>query len=157
MKIIRILRSIRSAKHPHFLSVDKKTYKNWKWLIKATVNLNKNYKSCEIYRKKYKIMENFVVVGLKYNGKNVKRRTSGFGKNFVKTNRNSKCPYCETSLTLENATTDHIVPISNGGSNSQVNMIVCCKHCNGERGNLPFMEYLKIKNPKYKYSKYVFI
>lgn len=102
-------------------------------------------------------MENFVVVGLKYNGKNVKRRTSGFAKEYLKSHRNSKCPYCGIPLTYENATTDHIIPISNGGSNAQVNMIVCCKNCNGERGNLPFMEYLRNKNKKYSKTKTIFV
>lgn len=155
MKIIKVLRFIHSAKHPHFLSVDKKTYSKWRWIIRTTVALNKNYKSCEIFRKKYKIMENFVVIGLKYTGKNVKRRTSGFAKEHL--NDNGKCIYCGSTLNRENATTDHIIPISDGGNNCQVNLIVCCKNCNGERGNLPFMEYLKIKNKKLHSQKQIFI
>jgi hypothetical protein len=155
MKIIKILRFLHSAKHQHFLSVDKKTYDTWKWIIKTIVSLNKNYKSCEIFRKKYKIMENFVVVGLKYNGKNVKRRTSGYAKGNIK--RHSKCPYCGVKLTTENATTDHIVPISNGGNNCQVNLVVCCEKCNIERGNLPFMKYIKLKNKNLYNKKEIFI
>lgn len=112
--------------------------------------LNKNYKSCEIFRKRYKLMNNFVVVGLKYNGKNVKRRTSGYAKEFINSHRNATCIYCDGKLTDRNATTDHIVPISLGGNNCQVNLIVCCKNCNNERGNLPFRNYLKIKNPLFK-------
>ena len=111
--------------------------------LEQIVNMfNKNYISCEIFRKKYKIMENFVVIGLRDNGKNVKRRTSGFAKEHLK--KTSKCIYCGSPLNIENATTDHIVPISEKGNNCQVNLIVCCKKCNGERGNLPFMKYLKI-------------
>ena len=120
------------------------------------MKFNKNYKSCEIYRRKYKILENFVVVGLRYNGKNVKRRTSGYAKEFIDSHRNAKCLYCETKLNLENATADHIIPISNGGNNCQVNLIVCCKDCNTERGNLDFMRYLSMKNKKYKnYNKII--
>ena len=142
------------SEHPHFLSVDIKTYNRWKFLIKLVMKFNKNYKSCEIYRRKYKILENFVVVGLRYNGKNVKRRTSGYAKEFIDSHRNAKCLYCETKLNLENATADHIIPISNGGNNCQVNLIVCCKDCNTERGNLDFMRYLSMKNKKYKnYNK----
>lgn len=155
MKIIKVLKFIHTAKHPHFLSVDKKTYFKWRWIIRTTVALNKNYISCEIFRKKYKIMEDFVVIGLRNNGKNVKRRTSGFAKEHLK--KTAKCIYCGSPLNMENATTDHIVPISEKGNNCQVNLIVCCKKCNGERGNLPFMEYLKIKNPQYKNQKYVFL
>ena len=86
MRLVKILKFIYKAEHPHFLSVDKETYFKWSWLIKSVVGLNKSYKSCEIFRKKYKIMEDFVVIGLKYNGKNVKRRTSGFAKEFLDEN-----------------------------------------------------------------------
>ena len=112
--------------------------------------MNKNYKSCEIFRKKYKTMENFVVIGLRYNGKNVKRRTSGFAKEFLEENKNCECIYCGTKLTKENATADHIVPISKGGNNTQVNLIVCCKDCNSERGNLSFKTFMGLKNSKNK-------
>lgn len=145
------------AEHPHFLSVDSKIYSKWKFLIKLAIKLNGSYKSCEIYRKKYKVLENFVVVGLKYNGKNVKRRTSGYAKEFVDDHKNAKCLYCEKELNQENATADHIIPISNGGNNCQVNLIVCCKDCNTERGNLEFMSYLSMKNKKYKQIKKIFI
>ena len=60
-------------------------------------------------------------------------------------------------LTNDNATSDHIVPVSKKGTNSKVNLIVCCVNCNGERGNTPFMQYLTSKNPDYKNEKYVFI
>lgn len=149
MKVVQIIKFLIKSEHAHFLSVDKKTYNRWKFLIKLTINLNKNYKSCEIYRKKFKVMEDFVVVGLKYSGKNVKRRTSGFAKEFVDRNEGAICLYCENELSHENATADHIVPISEGGNNCQVNLIVCCKDCNAERGNLEFRSYLFRKNKKY--------
>ncbi len=157
MRVVQIIKSLIKSEHPHFLSVDKKTYNRWKFLIKLTVNLNKNYKSCEIYRKKFKIMKDFVVVGLKYSGKNVKRRTSGFAKEFVDKNEGAICLYCENELSHENATADHIVPISEGGNNCQVNLIVCCKDCNAERGNLEFRSYLFKKNKKYIKKKDIII
>jgi hypothetical protein len=86
MRLIKILKFIYKSEHPHFLSVDKETYFKWKFLIRIVMNLNKSYKSCEIFRKKYKLMEDFVVIGLKYNGKNVKRRTAGFAKEFLDDN-----------------------------------------------------------------------
>ena len=157
MNLIKTLIFLATAEHPHFISVDSNTYKRWKYLINLSVAINRHYKTCEIYRKKYKILNNFVVVGLKYSGKNVKRRTSGYAREFVMSNRKAKCLYCEKPLTLENATADHIVPISNGGNNCQVNLIVCCKDCNAERGNLDFMYYLSRKNTKYSNEKIVFI
>ena len=157
MTLIKKLKYIYKAEHIHFLSIDRKTYFKWKWLIVLTVKLNKKYKSCEIFRKKHKGMENFVVIALKYSGKNIKRRTMGFAKDFVNTNRKAKCIYCETKLTLENATTDHIVPISQGSNNAQVNLIICCGDCNAERGVTPFYEYLRHKNPRYTKIKHIFV
>jgi len=157
MRLIKILKFIYKAEHPHFLSVDKETYFRWGFLIKLVVGLNKNYKSCEIFRKKYKVMEDFVVIGLKYNGKNVKRRTSGFAKDFLDDNIGANCIYCDIELDKENATADHIIPISKGGNNTQVNLVVCCKDCNNERGNLDFDEYLTLKNKKYRKLKNKFI
>ena len=154
MRLIKILKFIYKAEHPHFLSVDKETYNKWSWLIKVIVSLNKNYKSCEIFRKKYKIMEDFVVIGLKYNGKNVKRRTSGFAKEFLDENESSDCIYCDRKLDRENATADHIIPISDGGNNCQVNLVVCCKDCNNERGNMDFKTYLSIKKKGLKFKKF---
>ncbi len=147
MVILRVLNEIRKSKDQHFISVSKDIWKYWAFLIRLFVIFNKNYKSVTIYRKKYKFLSNIVVVGLKTFGKNTKRRTSGFAKEFILSNKNAKCIYCETKLTMENATTDHIIPISKGGSNVQVNLVVTCFNCNNERGNIPFNEYLKIKNP----------
>lgn len=157
MKLIRTLIFLIKAEHPHFLSVDSKTYKRWRFLIKLSLRFNSRYKSCEIFRKKYKELENFVVIGLKYNGKNVKRRTSGYAKEFIDEHKNAKCLYCESNLNLENATADHIIPISTGGNNCQVNLIVCCKDCNTERGNSEFMTYLSTKNKRYSQVKKIFI
>lgn len=157
MRILKVLKMLSTSNHQHFLSVEKDFYKRWRYIIKLAIKLNKSYKSCEIYRKQFKHLEDFVVVGLKYNGKNVKRRTSGFAKEFVDTNKNAKCIYCSTKLTNENATTDHIVPISEGGNNSQVNLIVCCESCNTERGNADFYTYLKIKNKKFRDQRYICI
>jgi CRISPR/Cas system Type II protein with McrA/HNH and RuvC-like nuclease domain len=148
MNIIKVLKFILSSEHHHFISVDKKVYEKWKYVIILAVKLNKNYKSVEIFRKKFKVLEDFVVIGLKYNGKNVKRRTVGFAKEFIEQNEDARCLYCDSKLTIDNATADHIVPISEGGNNCQVNLVVCCKDCNNERGNLDFRYYMSIKNSK---------
>jgi hypothetical protein len=157
MNIIKVLKFILSSEHPHFISVDKKVYEKWKYVIILAVKLNKNYKSVEIFRKKFKVLEDFVVIGLKYNGKNVKRRTVGFAKEFIEQNQDARCLYCNTNLSHENATADHIIPISKGGNNTQVNLVVCCKDCNNERGNLDFNNYLSLKNKRHKIIKNRFI
>lgn len=150
MQVFKVLKFIVTSNEHHFISVDEEFYQRWKVLVKLAVKFNKNYRGCEIYRRKFKNLNNFVVIALKYNGKNVKRRTSGFAKEFVTSHKNAKCIYCSTKLTLENATTDHIIPISNGGNNSQVNLIVCCESCNTERGNSNFYQFLKNKNRKFQ-------
>ena len=157
MRDIKILKSLQKSKHDHFLSVNFDFYKRWKVIIKLILFFNKNYTQCEIFRKEYKFQKNIVIVGLKWGGKNVKRRTSGFAKEFIEHKDEPKCIYCEKILTNENATSDHIVPISKKGNNCQVNLMVCCKSCNNERGDMEFNEYLKTKNPKYKNVKYPFI
>lgn len=157
MKLAKIIKKMIKSKDDHFLSVDGHYYDKWKYLIKFILIFNKNYKICEIRRKKFKTLENFVVVGLKYTGKNVKRRTTGYAKNFLEKNKNSSCIYCHTKLTQENATSDHIVPISNGGNNCQVNLIVCCSSCNTERGNTNFIEFIKNKNKRYRNKKIFYI
>jgi 5-methylcytosine-specific restriction endonuclease McrA len=102
-------------------------------------------------------LRNIVIIGLKWNGKNVKRRTSGYAKTWIQRHHGCHCPYCERKLTKTNATSDHLIPISEAGNNCQINLLVCCKDCNEERGTLPFIEYLKFKNPKYKDMKYIFL
>jgi CRISPR/Cas system Type II protein with McrA/HNH and RuvC-like nuclease domain len=148
MNALKVFKNIISSKEAHFLSVDAKFYRRWKYLIIFLLRFNKNYKSVEIYRKRFKSLHDFVVVGLKYNGKNVRRRTLGFARDFVEKNKKARCVYCDAKLTFENATTDHIIPISEGGNNSQVNLVVCCADCNNERGNTEFKYYLSKKNSK---------
>jgi len=157
MNILEVIKFIRKSKDQHFISVDRSTWNKWFWLIKFFIWRNKNYVPCSIYRKKYKFLENIVVIGLKWNGKNVKRRTSGFAKEFLKENKNARCIYCEKKLNESNATTDHIIPISEGGNNCQVNLMVCCFDCNNERGNMKFIDYLRKKNPKYKKTRIPYV
>lgn len=151
------LKHLYEAKHDHFLGVNFEFYKKWKWVIKAIMHLNKEYVPCEIFRKKYKGEKNLVIVGLKWAGQNVKRRTSGIAKDFVHNHHNPKCIYCDNTLTEENATSDHIIPISLKGSNCQVNLTVCCKKCNNERGVTPFDKFIRSKNPKYRNIKHIFV
>ncbi len=151
------LKGIFLSKDEVFLKVDFDFYKKWKLLIKLIIFFNKNYVPCEIARKKFKQDKNFIVIGLRWNGRKVKRRTLGFARKFVIRNKDAKCIYCETDLTISNATTDHIIPIALRGNNTQVNLICSCRQCNLDRGVIPFNEFIKTKNIKYKDIKYIFI
>lgn len=47
------------------------------------------------------------------------------------------CFYCKNELateTSEHATTDHIEPVSLGGTNELSNLVVACKPCNAKKG-----------------------
>lgn len=155
MKLLSKLRNILRAEHPHFIYIDYDVYKKWKYLFLLMIKINRNYISVEIFRKKYKYHNNIVVIGLRYYGRNVKRRTNGYAKEFVESHPDSTCLYCEDKLTKDNGTADHIFPVSKGGNNAKVNLIVCCEDCNGERGDREFYEYLKRKNPNWDGNKFI--
>lgn len=47
-----------------------------------------------------------------------------------------RCAYCFDPLTIEQATIDHIIPISNGGKRyNRKNICAACSHCNTVKGN----------------------
>lgn len=157
MNLLNVFSYLKYAKNDHFLFFTLENYKKYKWFIKTLVFFNKDYISCTIFRKQHKYYKNVVIVGLKYYGRNVKRRTNGFAKMFLEEFPDKNCPYCNSKLTKENITADHIVPVSKGGNNSKLNLLACCKTCNEERGDLDFYRYLYLKQPKFKKIKFPFI
>lgn len=46
----------------------------------------------------------------------------------------SVCYYCGIPLNRHNATVDHVVPLSRGGSNGKRNKVFACRTCNEEKG-----------------------
>lgn len=140
-------------KHNHFIFIKDDIYKKSPFLYKIALMLNRRYRPVEIFRYKFKSYGKIVVIGLKHYGKNVKRRTNGYAKKYLRRNPNIKCIYCGVKLTNENISTEHIQPISKGGNNSKVNLTVCCVDCNADRGDKDFYKYLSVKNEKR--SKYI--
>jgi hypothetical protein len=53
----------------------------------------------------------------------------------------SWCCFCKEYLDLSEATLEHVIPFSQGGSNELDNLRLSCLACNQERGVLPFWEY----------------
>lgn len=54
---------------------------------------------------------------------------------------NEVCAYCGKKLTRQNATLDHVIPLSRGGDDSRRNLVWCCKKCNKEKGSLLLSEW----------------
>jgi hypothetical protein len=61
------------------------------------------------------------------------------------------CVYCNKKLSKKTFTIDHVIPISLGGNLfHEPNIVICCKECNEEKGNLMLLEFLCNKNNKQK-------
>jgi hypothetical protein len=50
-------------------------------------------------------------------------------------NQGGKCFYCDAVLDIQEATVDHVIPQSKGGTNDLDNLVVCCKYANHAFGD----------------------
>lgn len=64
------------------------------------------------------------------------------------------CVYCFLPLLLTDATADHIIPVSNGGTTEADNLIICCNVCNSDKGSSSAEEWNKIA--KFSWYKRIF-
>lgn len=48
-----------------------------------------------------------------------------------------------TDVSENTATIDHIIPLNKGGTSAQINLIVCCRRCNGKKSNKSLIVWLK--------------
>lgn len=48
------------------------------------------------------------------------------------------CVFCNTKLIFDDATIEHIIPFSKGGSHVIENLTISCKPCNSSRGSIAF-------------------
>lgn len=84
-----------------------------------------------------------------------RRSRNGSQKNRITSERRRKvvpklldrdgnaCYYCREPFTDERVPTiDHIVPISEGGGNTQANMVLACDWCNEKRGTKTVDQYI---------------
>lgn len=56
-------------------------------------------------------------------------------KNWAYKKYRGRCAYCQRKLEKDEATLDHIVAVSLGGSNSRSNLALACLECNRTKGN----------------------
>lgn len=58
------------------------------------------------------------------------------------------CIYCGRPLTLETMETDHIVPLSKGGTSDYSNKVCTCPNCNALKADKEIPEFLETMSPK---------
>jgi 5-methylcytosine-specific restriction endonuclease McrA len=61
------------------------------------------------------------------------------------------CQYCNTPLTQQELTLDHVLPLSKGGKTTWENIVASCKPCNWSKGN---DEHIKPKRMPYQPDYY---
>lgn len=66
-------------------------------------------------------------------------------RSFIFSRSNGKCVYCGAEATE----IDHIVPRSNGGTNSTYNLVASCRSCNQIKSNLSLKDFGKKMNRDY--------
>jgi len=54
---------------------------------------------------------------------------------------NNRCAYCGEKLTPDTRTIDHIVPLSEGGTNYVTNFFPACIHCNKLKSSLSLRDF----------------
>ena len=59
--------------------------------------------------------------------------------------RHQNCFYCKCPLHAKNRTIDHKRPIADGGSHLASNLVMACKPCNEEKGDMDFKQFCKSK------------
>ena len=56
------------------------------------------------------------------------------------------CYYCDRSVTPQDLTMDHIVPVARGGKTTKGNLVTACKECNNAKKQLLPMEWENYMN-----------
>ena len=60
----------------------------------------------------------------------------------------NRCIYCNKLFANGvQATKDHLIPVSHGGTKWATNIVMACHRCNSRRGTIPFRTYCKLLSP----------
>lgn len=131
-----------------------------------------------VYKKQPKLQHQFTAIryaSKKWHGDGSLRKTIKFKMALTAARRKKriqkleeqggKCFYCGMGLNEHTSTYDHIIPLSENGSEHYENFVVACKTCNSVRQSIPFeifcnvvtspqerREFSKIKK-QYKYKE----
>ena len=68
-------------------------------------------------------------------------------RSFIFSRSNSKCVYCGAKA----EEVDHVVPRSNGGTNSTYNLVAACRSCNEKKSNLTLKAFGKLMGKNYSH------
>ena len=68
-------------------------------------------------------------------------------RSFIFNRSNNQCIYCGAKA----EEIDHIIPRSNGGTNSVYNLVASCKSCNEKKSNLTLKEFGKLMGKDFSY------
>lgn len=55
---------------------------------------------------------------------------------------NGFCPFCSVKIDTENYSFDHVRPLSQGGVDHPVNLLLCCRTCNRMKGSMKLENFV---------------
>lgn len=58
------------------------------------------------------------------------------------------CFYCAKTLTLDEATMEHLLAVVHGGSNKNENLVIACSGCNGDAGAKSVIAKVKLREAR---------
>ena len=67
-------------------------------------------------------------------------RSSRLRRKLWRAKREMVCYWCQTDLTLEESTVDHLVAQADGGKDNVENLVWSCEQCNGKRGRQRWLD-----------------
>lgn len=73
-----------------------------------------------------------------------RKRLSQKVKDKIFVEDKGKCQYCEDNGEV----IDHIISLSKGGTNEDINLTTCCIKCNSKKSDLDVLDFIKINNIK---------